>query len=481
MAEVKQEGITVKKSENFSEWYTQVVRKSDFADYSIVSGCIVFKPDSYFIWEIVQKETDGEFKKIGIKNVYFPMFIPEKLLVKETEHLKGFSPEVAWVTQSGNTKLEERLAIRPTSETIMYDSYSKWIRSWRDLPLRLNQWNNVVRWEFKHPVPLLRSREFLWNEGHTVFATKKEAEAECDQIIEIYRKITEDFMALPCVIGRKTELEKFPGAEYSIALEFMLPNGKAVQGPDFHHDGQKFSKAFNIKFLNKNGKEEYAWQNTFAITTRMLGVMVAVHGDNRGLILPPRLASVQIVIIPILYEKNREKILKKAEELKKKLKDYRIEVDSREEFTAGWKFNHWELRGVPIRIEIGPKDIEKNQVVLVRRDTLEKIVVKTVNLEKEIKKMFDDIHMNLYKKAKKILEESIIKANNWEDFMKGVKNNKMVLAPFCLDTKCEEEIKNETEGVKAITIPFDQPKETKGKCLHCGKVAQKLVYFGRSY
>ncbi|MBW2984422.1 proline--tRNA ligase, partial [Candidatus Woesearchaeota archaeon] len=277
----KQVGITAKK-ENFSEWYTQVIQKADLADYSDVSGCIVFKPNSYAIWERIVAEVDKRIKKLGVKNAYFPLFIPEKFLKKEQAHVKGFSPEVAWVTQAGGSKLDERLAVRPTSETIMYDSYSKWIRSWKDLPLRLNQWNNVVRWEFKHPVPFLRTREFLWNEGHTAFATKQEAEKEIQDIINMYKEVLEKYLALPGIIGKKTEKEKFAGAEYTVSIELLMPNGRAIQGPDAHSDGQNFAKAFNISFLDQNEKKQYVWQNTWAITTRMLGIMIAIHGDDKG-------------------------------------------------------------------------------------------------------------------------------------------------------------------------------------------------------
>ena len=381
-------GITTKKEDDFSEWYTQIITKADLADYSSVSGCMVFKPYSYFMWEILQKTVDKEFKKIGIKNCYFPMFIPESLLNKEKAHVEGFSPEVAWVTKAGNTKLSEKLAVRPTSETIMYDSYAKWIRSWRDLPLRLNQWNNVVRWEFKHPVALLRTREFLWNEGHTVFASKQDAEKEKDQILDIYNNFIKDYMALYGVIGKKTEKEKFAGAEYTYSIELFLPSGKAIQGPDFHHDGQNFAKAFNIKFLNKQEKLEYAWQNTFAITTRMIGVMVAVHSDDKGLVLPPKMAPVEIAIIPILFDKTKEKVLKKANEIKKNLTGIRVELDDRDEYNPGWKFNEWEMKGVPVRLEIGPKDLEKEQVILVRRDNNKKEAVKIKQLDKKINEVF---------------------------------------------------------------------------------------------
>ena len=311
MKKDKKLGIEAEKDE-FSEWYTQIIIKADLADYSSVSGCMIFKPSAYAIWEKIKEETDKRFKKIGLKNVYFPLLIPESLLKKEAQHLKGFSPEVAWVTQAGNTELKERLAIRPTSETIMYESYSKWIRSWRDLPMRYNQWNNVIRWEFKHPILFLRTREFLWNEGHTVFATQKEAIAEEKQILGIYDKILRDYMAIAGFISRKTESDKFAGAEFTKAIECLLPNGRVVQGPDFHHDGQIFAKAFNIKFLNKNGKEEYVWQNTFALTTRMLGIMFAIHGDNKGIIIPPAVAPIQCVIVPIFKEKEINLVMKKS-------------------------------------------------------------------------------------------------------------------------------------------------------------------------
>src|SRR3989338_10959995 len=360
MAKKSQEGLTVKKNEDFSEWYQQLILKSGLADYTCVSGAIVFKPRSYEIWEKVQEIINDKFKKIGIKNSYFPLFIPESLLAKEANHVKGFTPEVAWVTQAGNTKLNERLAVRPTSEAIMYDSYSKWIRGWRDLPLKLNQWNNVVRWEFKHPVPFLRTREFLWNEGHTVYATKKEAEAEKEQILGIYNEICEKYLALPSLIGRKSKKETFPGAEYTYSMEFFMPHGKAIQGPDWHHDGQIFAKAYNISFLNKEGKQEFAYQNTFAITTRMLGVMFAVHSDSKGLILPPKIATNKVVIVPILFEDTKDKVLAFAKKVESTLKNFDVILDNREEYKPGFKFNEWELKGIPIRVEIGPKDLEKD-------------------------------------------------------------------------------------------------------------------------
>lgn len=479
--EEAQVGITVKKAADFSEWYQQIVIKSGLADYSSVSGCIVFRPDSYDIWDKIQKKVDSDFRKAGIRNAYFPLFIPERLLRKESEHMQGFVPEVAWVTESGDTKLNERLAIRPTSEAIMYESYSKWIRSWRDLPLRLNQWNNVVRWEFKHPVPFLRTREFLWNEGHTVFSTKKEAEAEGEEIIGIYRDVVENYMALPSLVGRKTDKEKFAGAEYTISMEHVLPNGKAIQGADFHHDGQNFSKAFGIQFINKDERMEYAYQNTFALTTRMIGIMAAIHGDDKGLVLPPKLAPTQMVIVPIIFDKTRDATLKKAKEVREMLKQYSVVLDARDEYSAGWKFNDWELKGVPIRIEIGPKDIEKSQVVVVRRDNSKKQAVPLAQLKEVVAKTMEDIQKSLFNNAKKLMNDTIVEASNLEQLKKAISKNKIVLAPYCDNSECEDWIKDKTGGAKALNIPLKQPDMKGKKCVYCGKEASFMVYFGKSY
>lgn len=476
-------GITVKKSQDFSEWYTQVVQKADLADYSAVSGCIIYKPNSYAIWEKIKEVVDSRFKATGIKNAYFPLFIPERLLQKEATHLKGFTPEVAWVTHAGETKLDERLAVRPTSETIMYDAYSKWIRSHRDLPLRLNQWNNVVRWEFKHPVPFLRGREFLWNEGHTVFASKKEAEAEMPEIVGIYQDVCEKHLALPVLIGKKSEGEKFAGAEYTISLELVMPNGRAIQGPDFHHDGQIFAKAFDIAFLDENSKKQYAWQNTFAITTRMLGVMFAIHGDDKGLVLPPKVAPIQAVIVPIFFDDSKNKILDKAREIKKHLADKGILVhlDDREGYTPGWKFNEWEVKGMPVRIELGPKDLEKHQVMVVRRDTGEKQALPIVALYDEVELILKQIQENLFKKAKKLMDDSIVKVEDSKDAKKQIEKQKIIFAPWCGTAGCEEEFKTAT-GAKSLNGPLEQPKLKKGqKCFSCDKPAKYYFYFGKSY
>ncbi len=470
-------GIEAEKDE-FSEWYTQAIIRADLADYSSVSGCIIFKPDAYAIWEKIKEETDKRFKKIGLKNVYFPLFIPESLLKKETAHLKGFSPEVAWVTQTGNSELKERLAIRPTSETIMYESYSKWIRSWRDLPLRYNQWNNVVRWEFKHPILFLRTREFLWNEGHTVFATKKEALTEEKQVLGIYDEILKKYLAIAGFISRKTESDKFAGAEFTKAIECLLPNGRVVQGPDFHYDGQIFSKAFNIKFLDKKGKEEYVWQNTFALTTRILGIMFAIHGDNKGIILPPAVAPIQTVIVPIFKEKEKNMVMKKAKELEKKLKLIcRVYLDERD-YTPGFKFNDWELKGVPLRIEIGPRDIKENQMIIARRDTSKKETIKIKDITK-IKNLLDDIQKNLLKASEKLLKDKTVITKNMQETIKVIKDKKLVLSEWCSSSECEDWIKTKTGGAKIIGI--NEKKKAKGKCVYCGKKSRHVVWIAKSY
>ena len=476
-----EKGISAEKDE-FSEWFTQIMLKADLADYSSVSGCIVFKPTAYAIWEKIKEETDKRFKVLGIKNAYFPLLIPERTFDKLKEHTSDFAPQVAWVTYGGDTKLNEKLAVRPTSETIMYESYAKWIRSWRDLPLRINQWNNVVRWEFKNPVPFLRTREFLWNEGHTVFSSKEDAQAEGKEIIGIYEEICRNYLALPSLIGKKTKKETFPGAEYTISMEFYMPNGKSVQGPDFHHDGQHYAKAYGIKFLNKNGKEEYAYQNTFAISTRMLGVMFAVHSDSKGLILPPKVAPNKVVIVPIIFEDSKKEVLKKAGEIAKELREYGAILDDREEYKPGFKFNEWELKGVPLRIEIGPKELKENKLIVIRRDNGKKEVIKISDVKKEIGKLLEEIQESLLKKAEKLLKENITEAENLKDLKSAIKNKKIALVPLCGARECEDIVKYESGGAKVLNIPFQQPKKLdRAKCAICGKKAEYFAYVGKSY
>jgi prolyl-tRNA synthetase len=474
----EEKGITVEKDE-FSEWFTQIMLKADLADYTEVSGCMVFKPGSYAVWERIKQEVDLRFKKLGIKNCYFPLFIPEKFLNKEKEHVKGFSPEVAWVTQAGDSKLSERLAVRPTSETIMYPSYSKWIRSWRDLPLRLNQWNNVVRWEFKHPVPFFRTREFLWNELHTAIASEKDAYEEGKKVLNVYQDVCENYLGLYGLVGKKTESEKFAGGVASYKLHYILPSGRVIEGPCFHYDGENFAKAYDIKFLDEKGKEKYVHQNTYAISTRMLGTMFAIHSDEKGLILPPKIAENQIVIVPILFDKTKEKVLKSANEIKKLLVSFDAILDDRENYSPGFKFNEWELKGIPIRIEIGPKDIENKQVVLVRRDINEKKNVKINDLKKEVEKILDEIQNNLFNKSKKLFESKVKKVDSIEKLKKLIDDKKVGIVPLCNNVKCEECMKVETKGAKALFICDDKVKGD--KCIMCDKKAEYFVYAGKSY
>lgn len=476
---IETKGITTKKT-NLGEWYSEVLTKSEFIDYSDVSGCYILRPAANFVWETIKEATDKEFKKLGIQDVYFPLFIPEKYLKKEEENFEHFKTEVAWVTHGGNSKLDERLAVRPTSETIMYVSYSKWIRSWRDLPLRYNQWNNVVRWEFKHPMPFIRGREFLWNEGHDAFATEEEASAERDNVLGIYQKILKDYLALPYIAGRKSEEEKFAGAVASYSLEMLMPDRFAIQGPAFHYDGTNFARSFNIKFLDKDEQTKYVYQNTYAISTRVIGIMVANHSDEKGLVIPPKLALIQIVIVPIMG-KDDEIVLKKAKELKEKLSNYyRVKLDDRKGYTPGYKFNEWELKGVPIRIEIGPKDIKNNSVVVVRRDNIKKYNIIIDNLSDTIKELINEIHDNLYKKAEQFLNEHITVVLNYDEFKKVLADKLgFIHAPWCGDAKCENSIKEET-GAKITNIPFDQSK-LNGKCIYCGKDAKYMANFAKSY
>ncbi len=473
--EAKSVGITAKKSDDFSEWYSQLIIKSELVDYTSVSGCFAFRPYGYAIWEKIVSEVDKRLKKMGVKNVYFPLLIPEKLLKKEQQHVKGFAPEVAWVTEAGNTKLDERLAVRPTSETIMYESYSKWIRSWRDLPLKYNQWNNVVRWEFKHPTPLIRTREFLWCEGHTAFATRPEAEQEITEMMALWKEVTESLLALKGVSGRKSEEEKFAGAVASYSIEFLLPNGKAAQGPDAHFDGQNFAKAFEITFLDKNGKKDYVWQNTWALTTRMIGILAMAHGDDRGLVLPPRIAPVQAVVVPIMFDESKEKVVEEAFKVQKQLKGLSVVVDDRDEYTPGWKFNEWEMKGVPVRIEIGPRDLKEKQAVIVRRDTGQKAAVKLAKLKDSVVKTLDEIQKALLEKSEAFLAKNISEASSVKEIEYAVKSGRMAKGYFCESETCEAEVKK-TEA-KSLCIDL---KGAEGSCAACGREG-KLAYFGKSY
>lgn len=472
-------GITVKKEDDMAEWYQQVCIKSEIAEYAPVKGCYILMPLGYAFWEKIQEFFNKRLKEHGVKNAYFPLFIPESFFKKEAEHAKGFQPEVAWI--ANRDEGSERLALRPTSETIMYDSYSRWIRSWRDLPLLINQWANVVRWETKATKLFLRSREFLWQEGHCVYETSEENSEEVEYYIKEYKKISEELLALPVIAGRKTEKEKFAGADYTLSIESFMPDGKALQMGTSHNLGQGFAKAFEIKYLGKDKKEHFPWQNSWGISTRLIGAMVMQHSDNKGLVIPPRMAPSKIVIIPIIFGGSAENLKKKATELAKSLKEFNPIIDDRDEYSPGWKYNEWEMRGIPLRIEIGPKDYEKEQVVAVRRDTGKKEFLKWKDLKQKIPEMLENMQSDLFKKAQKFLNDSIVEAKNWKEFEKAIKNKKMVNASFCNTTECEELIKDKTGGATSRNIPLRDEKPKNQKCVHCGKPAKVNIYFSKSY
>ena len=464
--------------EDFARWYTDIVLKSELADYTDTKGCIAIKPYGYAIWENIQKYTDMKFKETGVKNVYFPVLIPESLLQKEKEHIEGFAPEVALVTEAGGEKLEEKYCIRPTSETMFSNLYSKWLSSWRDLPMVYNQWCNVMRWE-KETRPFFFFLEFLWQEGHTIHETEKEAKERTIQMLEVYADVIENLLAIPVLKGEKTETEKFAGAEFTYTIETLMHDGRALQAGTSHYFGQNFTKPFNIKFQNREGKEEYAYQTSWGISTRLIGAVIMAHGDNRGLKLPPRVAPIQVVIVPVAMHK--EGVKEKAEELKNILSEkYRVELDVREQYSPGYKFNDWEMRGVPVRIEIGPRDIEANKCIVVRRDTLEKIEVSLDELSEKLNDILEKIQENMYNECAKRVKEKTTIANNLEEFENNLKNNQgYIKTMWCGDAQCEEKI-HELTGAKSRCIPFNQ-ENIGDKCVCCGKPAKKMVIWGRQY
>ena len=464
--------------ENFTQWYTDVVLKAELADYADTKGCIAIRPYGYAIWENIQKYADEKFKEIGVTNLCMPLLIPESLLNKEKEHVEGFAPEVAWVTIGGEEELDERLCIRPTSETIMSTMYSKWIKSWRDLPLLGNQWCNVLRWE-KETRPFLRSREFLWQEGHTVHETEKEAIEFTLKMHDIYADVIENLLAIPVLKGRKTEKEKFAGAVDTYTIETLMHDGRALQSGTSHYFGQNFSKPFEIKFQNREGKEEYAYQTSWGISTRLLGAIIMAHGDNRGLKLPPKVAPIQVVIVPIAMHKDG--VIEKAEELDAKLKKvYRTKLDLRDNYSTGFKFNDWEMRGVPIRIEIGPKDIENGVAVLVRRDTLEKEVVKLEDLVTRVGEVLDLIQKNMYQECLERKNRKTTIAYSLDEIAKNLEENQgYVKTMWCGNEECENKVKDVT-GAHSRCIPFEQ-EHLSDTCAICGKKANTMIVWGRQY
>jgi len=477
----KEVGITVSKSENFSEWYTQVVIKAELADYAPVKGLIVLRPDGYSIWESIKESLDKKLKETGHRNGFLPVLIPESLLAKEKEHFEGFNPEVFWVTHSGTSEIGDRLALRPTSETLAYSLFSKWIRSWRDLPLKMNFWNSALRAEIKGTKPFLRTSEFLWQEGHTVHATKDEAEKEVDDILELYKKTIEEELAVPVVTGKKSEKDKFVGAVYTNTLESLMPDGKALQMGTSHFLGQNFSKPFDVKYLDENNSETFAWQTSWGVSWRLIGGMIMTHGDDKGLVLPPKVAPIQVVIIPIYYSKeDKENVLQKACQIKDSLSnnDIRVHLDDREQLTPGFKFNDWEMRGIPIRIEIGPKDIAKNQIVLARRHNQTKISLDIDGLTEKTLSELKNIQKEMFDAAKKILDERVVRVSEYKQFKKELENGKMIDCSWCGNQTCEDKIKEET-GADLRVIPSGNTKaET---CIYCKNSGTTNVLFARGY
>ena len=464
--------------EDFAQWYTDIVLKAELADYSATKGCIVIRPYGYEIWERIQEYTDKKFKETGVKNTSFPILIPESLLQKEKDHVEGFAPEVAWVTNAGGQDLEERLCVRPTSETIISTMYSKWLTSWRELPYLYNQWCNVLRWE-KETRPFLRSREFLWQEGHTIHETEKEARERTLQMHDIYADVIENLLAIPVIKGLKTETEKFAGAEETYTVETLTRDGRALQSATSHYFGQNFSVPFDIKFQNRDGKQEYAYQTSWGCSTRLIGAVIMAHGDNRGLQLPPRVAPIQAVIVPIAMHKDG--VIEKAQEIFESLnKKIRVKLDDREQYSTGYKFNDWEMRGVPLRIELGPKDIENGKCILVRRDTSEKIEVEFKDVESKVEELLYLIQKNMYDMCLERMKQKTSIANNMEEFKTNLQNNQgLIKTMWCGSAECEEKIHNET-GAKSRCMPFEQ-ENLGDKCVYCGKEAHKMVIWARQY
>lgn len=462
--------------EDFAQWYTDVVKKADLIDYTSVKGCMVFKPAGYAIWENIQKELDMRFKATGVENVYLPMFIPESLLQKEKDHVEGFAPEVAWVTHGGLEPLQERMCVRPTSETLFCDFYAKEIQSYRDLPKVYNQWCSVVRWE-KETRPFLRSREFLWQEGHTAHATAEEAEARTEQMLHLYADFCEEVLAIPVVRGRKTDKEKFAGAEATYTIEALMHDGKALQSGTSHNFGDGFAKAFGIQYTDKENKLQYVHQTSWGMTTRLIGAVIMVHGDNSGLVLPPKIAPTQVMIIPIAQHK--EGVLDKAYELKERLSDFRVKVDDSEK-SPGWKFSEAEMRGIPVRIELGPKDIEANQAVIVRRDTREKQIVSLDELETKVAETLEAMQKEMLERARAHRESHTYTAVNYDEFKETVASKPgFVKAMWCGDRACEDKIKEETTATSRC-MPFEQ-EHLSDVCVCCGKPAKAMVYWGKAY
>ncbi|WCF10317.1 proline--tRNA ligase [Paenibacillus thiaminolyticus] len=469
------------QQEDFSRWYIDVIKKAELMDYSPVRGCIVFRPDGYEIWEHIKDELDRRFKETGHRNAYFPLFIPESFFQKEKEHVEGFNPELPWVTEAGGEQLEEKLAIRPTSETMIGHMYAKWIQSYRDLPVLINQWANVVRWE-KRTLPFLRTSEFLWQEGHTAHETEAEAREETMRMLTIYREFVEDYLAIPVIEGQKTPSEKFAGAVDTFSIEAMMKDGRAVQAGTSHYLGTNFSVAFDIQFLGRENELEYAHTTSWGVSTRLIGSLIMVHGDDRGLVLPPKVAPTQVIMIPIGPAKLRDQVVGRADELFAELKraGIRVRMDDRSDISPGWKFNEYEMRGVPVRLEIGPRDMENGVCVLVSRVSGEKRIVEQSKLAEEVKRMLNDVHQEMYERARQFRDDHFYAVNTIDE-MKALMEEKrgFTLAGWCGSEACEKHVKDET-GATSRNIPF-AAQESKKTCLVCGEEAKHTVVFARAY
>jgi len=478
----KEVGITVKKSVDFSDWYTQCVIKSGIADYSPGKGFIILRPYGYAIWENIKEILDYQFKKTGHKNGFLPVLIPESLLTVEKNHFEGFMPEVYWVTKSGNNDLGEKLAVRPTSETLAYSMFSKWISSYRDLPLKLNFWNSALRAEIKSTKPLIRNSEFLWQEGHTAHSNEKEASDEVRMILDLYKMLIEEYLAIPTLSGLKTDKEKFVGANYTTCLESLMPDGKALQMATSHNLAQNFSKPFEIKFLDKDTAEHLVWQTSWGISWRVIGALIMVHGDDKGLILPPKISPTQVIIVPIYKDESKEIVKQKAYELENKLKDSNIRAytDDRDEYTSGWKFNEWEMKGVPLRVNIGIRDIREEQVELITRDTRERFYVKEKDLLNETLSILENIQSNMYHLAKNYLVTNTRNATRLDELLSMLDSSGgFVACSWCGKRECEDLVKEKTTADIRI-IPFNT-KRNISSCIACGKEGTTEVYFGRAY
>jgi len=507
-------GMMNKKRGDFSKWYQEVITKSEMIEFYDISGCYILRPWSYYIWECISHWFDSQIKESGVQNCYFPCFVSEKKLTKEKDHVEGFEPEVSWVTRSGKTDLAEPIALRPTSEAIMYPAFADWIHSHRDLPLRLNQWCNVVRWEFKNPTPFLRTREFLWQEGHSAYATKAEADLEVLEILGLYEKIYTDLLAVPVIKGKKTEKEKFPGGDYTTTVEGYIPiANRAIQGATSHGLGQNFSKMFEIDFLDQEGKAQKVWQNSWGCTTRTIGVMVMIHSDDKGLVLPPRVAPLHVVIVPIYKKdageseedltKKKKRILMAADEVAASLKQagLKVKVDDRENYNPGWKFNHWELKGVPLRFELGMMDIEKGCVTYARRlDAINDPKKRNTyqigpQIGVQTLEQLEEIQAEMYATAVKDRDALLAQVTKWSEFIPALDAGKMVLVPFCGDedaeewikenSKIEDEVTGQSAGAKSLCIPYEQPSDISDESMDCitgqGRKAKYWTLFGRSY